>query len=106
MMERIAERGGNLGATTSGLLQLLDRVGAPLLEQAVAEVVAHDQMHLRAIHHVLDRLRHEAGLPPALSVPVSTDARAAVHVRPHALSTYDQLHDATHTEEDDLDYTY
>jgi transposase len=106
MMDRIAERGGNLGATTSGLLQLLDRVGAPLLEQAVAEVVAHDQMHLRAIHHVLDRLRHEAGLPPALSVPVSTDARAAVHVRPHALSTYDQLHDATHTEEEDLDYTY
>jgi hypothetical protein len=41
---------------------------------------------------VLDRLRHEAGLPPSLSVPVTTDERAAVHVRPHALSTYDQLH--------------
>ena len=37
MMEKIAERGGNLGATTQGLLQLLDRVGADLLERAVAE---------------------------------------------------------------------
>jgi hypothetical protein len=92
MMEKIAERGGNLGASTSGLLQLLDRVGAELLERAVVEVVGHDQPHLRAVHHVLDRLRHEAGLPPSLSVPVTTDERVAVHVRPHALATYDQLH--------------
>ncbi len=91
MMERIAERGGNLGATTSGLLQLLDRVGAGMLERAVAEVVAHDQPNLRAVHHVLDRLRHEAGQPPPLSVAVTSDARASVQVRTHALSTYDNL---------------
>jgi hypothetical protein len=101
MMERIAERGGNLGATTSGLLQLLDRVGGELLERAVAEVVAHDQPHLRAVHHALDRLRHEAGLPPPLSVPVTTDARAAVQVRPHPLSTYDRLHGADDGGNDD-----
>jgi hypothetical protein len=101
MMEKIAERGGNLGATTSGLLQLLDRVGAELLERAVAEVVGHDQPHLRAVHHALDRLRYEAGLPPPLSVPVTTDARAAVHVRPHPLSTYDRLHDAGGGADDD-----
>jgi transposase len=93
MMDKIAERGGNLGAVTSGLLQLLDRVGAELLERAVAEVVGHDQPHLRAVHHALDRLRYEAGLPPPLSVPVSTDERANVHVRPHPLCHYDQLHD-------------
>jgi hypothetical protein len=92
MMEHIAERGGNLGATTSGLLQLLEREGAERLERAVAEVVHHDQPHLRAVHHALDRLRREAGQPPALSVPITTDARAAVHVRPHALSMYDRLH--------------
>jgi hypothetical protein len=42
MMVQLAERGANLGATTSGLLQLLDRVGAETLERAVAEVVAVD----------------------------------------------------------------
>ncbi len=100
MMEHIAERGGNLGATTSGLLQMLDRVGAEMLERAVAEVVAHDQMNLRAIHYVLDRLRHEAGQPLPLSVPVTTDARAAVQVRPHALSTYDGLHQKANHDDD------
>jgi transposase len=93
MMERLADRGGNLGATTSGLLQMLERVGAETLERAVAKVVAHDQLHLRAVHHEIDRLRYEAGLAPALTVPVTTDARAGAHVRPHALSTYDRLHD-------------
>src|SRR5580704_6272425 len=102
MMVKIAERGGNLGATTSGLLQMLDRFGAELLERAVAEVIAHDQPHLRAVHHALDRLRHEAGLPPPLSVPVATDTRAAVDVRPHALSTYDRLHDDQGGDDDEL----
>ena len=95
MMERLAEQGGNLGATTSGLLQMLDRTGAEMLERAVAEAVAHGQMNLRAIHHVLDRLRHEAGQPPTLSVPITSDARARVQVRPHALSSYDRLHQTT-----------
>jgi transposase len=79
MMDHIAQHGGNLGATTSGLLQMLDCFGAEMLERAVAEVVVRDQMNLRAVHHVLDRLRHEAGQPPSLSVPVTTDSRAAVH---------------------------
>jgi transposase len=101
MMDHIAQHGGNLGATTSGLLQMLDRFGAEMLERAVAEVVVRDQMNLRAVHHVLDRLRHEAGQPPPLSVPVTTDARAAVVVKPHALSTYDRLHNANGKVDDD-----
>jgi len=92
MMERFADQGANLGAVTSGLLQLLDRIGAETLERAVAEVIARDQLHLRAIHHEVDRLRYEAGLQPALTVPVTTDVRANAHVRPHALATYDRLH--------------
>jgi hypothetical protein len=102
MMEKIAERGGNLGATTSGLLQLVDRTGADLVERAVAEVLAQGQPHLRAVHHALDRLRREAGLPPPLSVPITTDERAAVPVRPHALATYDQLHGVEEDDDDDL----
>ena len=93
MMERIAERGGNLGATTQRLLQLLEQVGAEQLERAVAEAMAHEQPTLRAVHHGLDRIRHEAGQSPALTVAVTHDARAAVQIRPHALSTYDKLHE-------------
>ena len=93
MMERLANRGDNLGAATSGLLQMLDRVGADLLERAVLEVIARDQLHLRAVHHELDRLRYEAGLPPPLSVPITQSIQANAHqVRTHALSTYDRLH--------------
>jgi transposase len=92
MMERLADRGANLGAATSGLLQLLDRVGADLLERALAEIVARDQLTLRALHHEVDRLRYEAGLAPPLTVPVTADLRARTQVRPHALSTYDRLH--------------
>ena len=91
MMERLAERGENLGAATSGLLQLLDRIGAPLLERAVAEVVARDRLNLRDVHHEVDRLRYEAGLPPPMSVAVTSDVRALAPVRAHALSTYDRL---------------
>jgi transposase len=94
MMEVLAQRGANLGAMTTGLLQILDRVGADLLERAVAEVVARDQLNLRAVHHEIDRLRYEAGLGPALSVTVSTDPRAHALVRPHPLSDYDRLHSA------------
>ena len=57
-------------------------------------MVARDQLKLRAVHHVIDRLRYEAGLAPPLTVPVSTDVRANAQVRPHALSTYDRLHAA------------
>ena len=101
MMEKLAERGANLGASTSGLLQLLDRVGAEMLERAVADVVVQDQLHLRAVHFALDRLRYEAGLGPPLSVPVTDDMRANAHVRPHALSTYDRLHAADDGGSDD-----
>ena len=102
MMERLAERGENLGAATSGLLQLLDRIGAELLARAVAEVVARDRLRLRDVHHEVDRLRFEAGLPAPLSVPVTSNVRALTPVRTHALSTYDRLQ-SSKGDDDDLD---
>jgi transposase len=101
MMDRLAERGENLGGATSGLLQMLDRVGAELLERAVAEVVARDRLRLRDVHHEIDRLRFEAGLPTPLSVTVTSDARALTPVRTHALSTYDRLQNPTGGDDDD-----
>ncbi len=101
MMDRLAERGDNLGAATSGLLQLLDRVGADLLERAVAEVVLRDRLHLRDVHHEVDRLRYEAGLPTPLTVGVTSDPRASTSVRTHALSTYDRLQNPKGESDDD-----
>ncbi len=102
MMERLAHRGDNLGAATSGLLQLLDRVGAGLLERAVAEVVLRDRLHLRDVHHEIDRLRFEAGLPAPLSVAVTSDERARTPVRTHALSTYDRLQNTQGDDDDSV----
>jgi transposase len=102
MMERLAERGENLGAATSGLLQLLDRIGAALLDRAVAEVVARDRLSLRDVHHEVDRLRYEAGLPQPMSVPVTSDARALAPVRTHALSTYDRLQNRKGDDDDSV----
>ena len=101
MMDRLAERGENLGGATSGLLQMLDRVGAELLERAVGEVVARDRLRLRDVHHEIDRLRFEAGLPTPLSVTVTSDARALTPVRTHALSTYDRLQNPKGGDDDD-----
>jgi hypothetical protein len=105
MMARLAERGENLGAATSGLLQLLDRIGAELLERAVAEVVERDRLRLKDVHHEVDRLRFEAGLPAPLSVPVTSNAQALAPVRTHALSTYDRLQ-SSKGDDDDLDAVF
>jgi transposase len=102
MMERLAERGENLGGATSGLLQILDRIGADLLERAVAEVVARDRLSLRDVHHEVDRLRYEAGLPPPMSVPVTSDARGLAPVRTHALATYDRLQNPKGDDDDNV----
>jgi len=53
------------------------------------------------VHHEVDRLRYEAGLPPPLSVPVTSDARASTPVRTHALSTYDRLQKTKGGDDDD-----
>ncbi len=102
MMEKLAERGENLGGATSGLLQLLDRIGAPLLERAVVEVVARDRLSLRDVHHEVDRLRYEAGLPPPITVPVTSDTRGLAPVRTHALSTYDRLQNPKGEDDDSV----
>ena len=49
-------------------------------------------LRLRDVHHEIDRLRYEAGLPTPLSVPVTSDILCK-HARAYActVSTYDRL---------------
>lgn len=88
----LAQRGGNLGATTSGLLRLLDRFGARALEEAIATALAQEAPHLGAVRQILDQRRHARGLPPpiALSLPQDPRVRDLV-VNPHSLTTYDRI---------------
>ena len=90
LLAAIAERGGNLGGSTTGLLRMLDTYGAVELEAAIAEVVERQVLHLSAVHQVLDRRRHQRGAPPPVRVTLPDDPRVKnIAVRPHDLSTYD-----------------
>jgi transposase len=92
LLERLAERGKNLGGATSRLLTLLDLYGAESLEAAVREVLAKDVPHVDAVQQVLERERRARGLPPAVPVALPDDPRVrGLRVRPHSLETYDSL---------------
>jgi transposase len=99
LLEVIAERGGNLGRTTQQLLELLDSVGAAMLDAAVSEAVIRNTPHLGAVRHLLDRARVARGQPPALDAHLPADPRLQhLVVRPHSLATYDQLRGTTRDE--------
>jgi transposase len=92
----IAERGHNLGATTSRLLALLDWAGAAELEEALVEALERDTIHAGAVRQVLDRRRTERGLPPPVLLSLAPSAHRDLVISPHSLASYDAL-----TTEDD-----
>jgi hypothetical protein len=92
LLERLAERGKNLGFSTFFLLRLLSTYGAEALEGALLEVLRRDVPHVHAVRQVLE-IRHAAkGRPPALETPLPEGTPGAdLTVRPHDLKTYDDL---------------
>ena len=97
-LQRAAERGESLRATTSALTSLLDRYGARAVEAALAEALQRGVPHPNAVRLALERARQAAGTPPpvALVLPEHV-ARRDAPVRAHDLSSYDR------TENDDGD---
>jgi transposase len=92
LLVQLAERGGNLGGTTSGLLRLLELIGAEELGRAIAEAVEQGTPHLGAVRHIVDRRQHERGQPPPIHLPLPNDPRLHAQVsRQHALDGYDNL---------------
>jgi len=85
----LAHRGGNLGATTSGLLRLLDRYGARALEQAVASAIAKGVHSLGSVRQILDQQAHAEGKLPPVAVALDDPRVRDLIVKPHALDTYD-----------------
>jgi hypothetical protein len=92
LLTTVAEQGGNLGATTSSLLRLLDAFGGEALDAAIAESLDAGRAHPHAVRQVLDRIRHARGLPPpvAVALPDRPGVRELA-VTAHRLDTYDTL---------------
>ena len=96
----VAERAGNLGATTTGLTHLLDLYGAAALDAALASVVAAQAAHLAAVRQLLEQRRRAQQQPPPIAVPLAHPRLRDIVVQPHELSTYDQIHTEP-TDDDD-----
>lgn len=94
LLRAVAARGGNLGSTTAGLLHLMRSHGAQALEAAVASALQSGAAHLSAVRHILTQRAQHSGAPPPLPLSLPDDPRVRdATVRPHDLSTYDQLKD-------------
>ena len=98
----VAERGGNLGATTTGLTRLLDLYGAAALDQALAQALGASSAHLPALRQILEHQRHSRHQDPPLAVALPDDPRVRdLVVHPHDLATYDQLTTGSSDGDDD-----
>ena len=91
LLRRAAERGLNLGNITSRLLELLDEYGAAELDAAVAEINSREVVHVTSVRQWLEQRRHAQGRPPMSAVELPRPELRDLVVRPHALTTYDQL---------------
>jgi transposase len=92
LFEKLAERGFNLGNATVRLLKLLDSYGAEQLEKAIAEAIEKDTPHVHAVRNVLERDRADRGEAPLIPVVLPENETVRnLTVRPHELSTYDEL---------------
>jgi transposase len=102
LFQEIAQRGGNLGSVTSGLLRLLDTYGAAALEAAITEALTAGAPHLPAVRQILDRLRHAQGQPPPIPVALPDDPRVRdLVVRPQPLTDYEELQPPSEEGDDD-----
>jgi hypothetical protein len=92
LLRAVAERGDNLGSTTSALLRLLRSHGADALNAAIQETLAQDVPTVSAVRHLLDAAQQRREAPPPLPLALPDDARVRdAVVRTHDLSTYDQI---------------
>lgn len=93
-LAQVARHGGHLGGTTSRLLHLLDRYGAPELEAAITEAHGRNAFAAQSVAHILDQRARARGALPPVDVVLPDDPRVRdIVVTPHALERYDELGD-------------
>jgi transposase len=96
LLQRAAQRGGNLGSITAALGRLLKHYGAAELQLAIVAALEQGVPHPNAVRLALERRREARGLPPPIEVALPAHLQAReVAVLPHALETYDQLTETT-----------
>lgn len=101
-LEALVRRDAPLAAQTSRLLRLLDQVGAPALDQALAEALERAAISAASVAHLLEQRRRARHLPPPIDVVLPADPRVRdLRVTPHALSAYDTLLQPTAPREED-----
>jgi transposase len=92
LLRAIAERGGNIGNAVWNLTRWLQTYTAADVDRAVAEALELDAPHISAVRRILERGHLSRGEPPPVTAPIVRDPRhAGLVVRPHSLSTYDEL---------------
>lgn len=92
LIERLAERGENLGHHTARLLKLLDEYGPPELTIAVSEVLERDALGSGSVAHILETRRRRKGLKPPIGMHLP-DHLQNLDVAPHNLEDYDDIDD-------------
>jgi transposase len=97
----VAERSGNLGATTTGLTNLLDLYGAAELDAALQVALGADSAHLPALRQILEQRRHALGQAPPIPITVTDQRARDIVVRPHRLDSYDDIHHEQEEQDDD-----
>ena len=74
------------------MTEMLDQVGAPALDAALAEALARGAISAASVAHVLEQRRRARRQPPPLDLVLPADPRVRdLRVTPHALSAYDAL---------------
>jgi transposase len=92
LLTLLAVRGDALGSAVGYLVKLHDRYGPADFAQAIAQALAANTPHPNNVRLLLERIRHQRGLPEPIVVPLVTAPHLqGLHVRPHELHTYDRL---------------
>jgi transposase len=102
LLELVAHRGGNLGNVTARLLRYVDLYGATAVERAIDEAIKRDTPHVTAVRFLLERERRAQNRPVPIGIELPDDPRIRdLSVRPHALSSYDNIRGVSTDGDDD-----
>jgi transposase len=96
-LQRLAERGENLGGAVSSLLKMIRNHGAEMVACAVSEVVETGSCNLRSVHFVLTRLEQSGKIKSVMSAPFCSEKHANLSVQHHDPKLYDKLTGITET---------